>query len=97
VLHRLTAQRLLSRSDDARDRRRAVLQLTRRGVRANEVRHGTVEAAVGAALESISDRDRAAARRVLESLAAHLAPATGPRTSPRRPVRPRPAVERSRT
>lgn len=96
VLQRLVSQRLLSRSDDARDRRRAVLHLTRRGSRANEVRHGTVEAAVAAALDGISQRDRTAARRVLEELAAHLSPAGGEGVSPLR-ARPRIAAERRHT
>jgi len=96
VLQRLVSQRLLSRSDDARDRRRAVLHLTRSGSRANEVRHGTVEAADAAALDGINQRDRTAARRVLEELAAHLAPAVGKGVSPLR-ARPRIAAERSHT
>jgi DNA-binding MarR family transcriptional regulator len=75
VLQRLGEQRLLARSDDPGDRRRAVLRLTRRGARINEVRHGTVEAAITQALEGISERDRVATKRVLERLAAHLEPA----------------------
>ncbi len=72
VLQRLVAQRLLTRTDDPRDRRRAVLRLTRRGARANAVRRGTVESSIEKALDGISGRDRAATRRVLEGLAAHL-------------------------
>lgn len=72
VLQRLAAQRLLQRVDDPLDRRRAVLRLTSRGIRANAVRNGTVEAAVAEALEGVSARDRAATRRVLERLARHL-------------------------
>ena len=75
VLQRLVAQRLLARSDDPGDRRRAVLGLTKRGARVNAARRGTVEAAIAQALEGISERDRAATRRVLERLAAHLEPA----------------------
>jgi DNA-binding MarR family transcriptional regulator len=74
VLQRLTAQRLLHRVDDAHDRRRAVLQLTRRGARANAVNTGTVEAAVARALDGVSGRDRLATRRVLQRLARALAP-----------------------
>lgn len=82
VLQRLIAQRLLRRTHDPRDRRRAVLHLTPRGVRANAVSTGTVEAAVAQALEGVNHPDRAAAMRVLERLADHLtgsmvAPAIG--------------------
>jgi DNA-binding MarR family transcriptional regulator len=74
VLRRLTAERLLSRIEDPRDRRRAILRLTRTGRRVNAVRTGTVEAAVAAALRGISKADRAATKRVLVRLAAHLRP-----------------------
>jgi DNA-binding MarR family transcriptional regulator len=76
VLQRLVAQRLLGRSDDPSDRRRAVLRLTTRGARVNGARQGTVEAAIALVLEGISVRDRMATRRVLERLAAHLESAT---------------------
>ena len=72
VIQRLISQRLLARTDDPNDRRRAVLRLTSRGARVNAVRQGTVEAAITDALAGVSDRDRAAARRVLHRLAAHL-------------------------
>jgi DNA-binding MarR family transcriptional regulator len=93
VLQRLVAQRLLHRVDDPRDRRRAILRLTRRGLRANAVRSGTVEAAIEEALKGISDVDRRATRRVLERLARHLEPSvskaagTRARTSRDRPAR----------
>lgn len=74
VLQRLVGQRLLARQHDPRDRRRAVLRLTPRGTRINAVARGTVEAAVADALDGLSSRDRAATRRVLERLAAHLQP-----------------------
>jgi DNA-binding MarR family transcriptional regulator len=72
ILQRLTTQRLLHRTDDPRDRRRARLRLTARGARANAVRQGTVESAIAGALANVSERDRAVARRVLERLARHL-------------------------
>lgn len=72
VLQRLVGQRLLVRSGDPDDRRRAVLHLTARGARANAARRGTVEAVIALALEGISPRDRMASKRVLERLAAHL-------------------------
>lgn len=72
VLQRLVVQRLVVRIDDPRDRRRAVLRLTARGVRANSTRGRTVESAIGEALAGVSARDRVATRRVLERLARHL-------------------------
>jgi DNA-binding MarR family transcriptional regulator len=79
VLHRLVTQRLLRRSDDARDRRRALFHLTPRGARVNARVTGTVEAAIAAALRESHARDRASTRRVLERLVRHLEPsATAP-------------------
>jgi DNA-binding MarR family transcriptional regulator len=72
VIRRLVTQRLLVRADDPRDRRRAVLHLTRRGSRANATRTGTVESAVAEALAGSRQPDREAARRVLDRLARHL-------------------------
>jgi DNA-binding MarR family transcriptional regulator len=93
VLQRLVGQRLLARSDDPGDRRRAVLRLTKRGARVNAARQGTVEAAIAQALEGISDRDRMATNRVLEGLAAHLQPAGTPGPARRSHVRS-PAAQR---
>jgi DNA-binding MarR family transcriptional regulator len=78
VLQRLAGQRLLARSEDPADRRRAMLRLTKRGARVNAARQGTVEAAITRALEGITHRDRMATRRVLERLAAHLEPTDTP-------------------
>ena len=72
ILQRLTRQRLLARADDARDRRRAVLRLTARGMRVNAVTGGTVESATAEALARTSARERAATQRVLEEVARHL-------------------------
>ncbi len=72
VLRRLVALRLLRRVGDPRDRRRAVLHLTARGVRVNAARGGTVEAAIAATLERASASDRAATKRVLRRLARDL-------------------------
>jgi DNA-binding MarR family transcriptional regulator len=76
VLQRLVNQRLLARSDDPTDRRRAVLRLTKRGARVNASRQGTVEAAIARALDGVNARDRTATKRVLERLAVHLEPPT---------------------
>jgi len=72
ILLRLVGQRLLRRSADPRDRRRAVLLLTARGARVNAANQRTVEAAVRRALAAVPARDRAAARRALTRLAGQL-------------------------
>jgi DNA-binding MarR family transcriptional regulator len=94
VLQRLIAQRLLERTNDPGDRRRAVLRLTPRGARANAVSGGTVESAIAEALSGVSDRDRTATKRVLDRLASHLngsaaEPAHAARTRRRRTARRR--------
>jgi DNA-binding MarR family transcriptional regulator len=72
VIQRMVTQGLLVRSDDPRDRRRAILRLTTRGGRANAIRRATVESSVAEALDGVRTQDRDAARRVLERLAQHL-------------------------
>lgn len=72
LLRRLTAQGLLRRTEDIRDRRRVMLSLTSRGTRVNTIRERTVEAAVGAALRGVTPSQRAATRQVLLSVAQHL-------------------------
>ena len=72
VIQRLVTQGLLVRADDPRDRRRAILRLTKRGGRVNAARRATVESSVAEALDGVSKQDREAARRVLERLAQHL-------------------------
>jgi DNA-binding MarR family transcriptional regulator len=72
VIQRMVTQGLLVRTDDPRDRRRAILRLTQRGGRANAARRATVESSVADALDGVSTQDRKAARRVLDRLAQHL-------------------------
>jgi DNA-binding MarR family transcriptional regulator len=72
VLQRLTEQSLVERVHDSKDRRRAVLRLTPVGRRINALNRGTVEHAIGVALDGVSDRDRAATRRVLARVARAL-------------------------
>ena len=72
ILRRLIALRLLRRVGNPRDRRRAILNLTLRGARVSAARGGTVEAAIAETLGSVSARDRAATRRVLQQLAQDL-------------------------
>lgn len=95
VLRRLVAQRLLTRSAHAGDRRRSVLQLTARGAKVNGTMEGTVEAAVRSTLRTVRDADREGTTRVLIALTARLDEAglaDGPRAAatpraraPRRP------------
>lgn len=72
VLRRLETQRLLERVQNPADRRRAILRLTSKGIRANASRVGTVEAAVAAGLAGVSTEDQAVASRVLERVASRL-------------------------
>ncbi len=72
VLQRLSDRRLVTRDADPLDRRRAVLQLTPKGTRANAARAGTVEAAVARTMASAHADDVAATARVLGLLARHL-------------------------
>jgi MarR family transcriptional regulator, organic hydroperoxide resistance regulator len=72
VLRRLEGQRLIARSSDALDRRKAILSLTRRGeIVVKDERH-TVERAVTRALKKVTARDLACTRRTLRLLAESL-------------------------
>ena len=73
VLKRLEAHGLLERRADPADARRALLVLTAKGRAVDAVRGGTVEAGVRRALGKLPARSVAAAREVLEVLAAELA------------------------
>jgi MarR family transcriptional regulator, organic hydroperoxide resistance regulator len=72
VLQRLVRQRLVTRRHDPRDRRRAVLHLTSRGVQTNATMKGTVESAVTRALDEVSPRDRDGCRRVINRVVGYL-------------------------
>jgi len=71
-LQRLRAKRLIARHPDPDDARRSTLRLTASG--RSRIRPGshTAEHAVAQALESLSERERAAAARLLEVLASTL-------------------------
>jgi DNA-binding MarR family transcriptional regulator len=72
VLHRLAARATIRRGTDPRDSRRALFWLTARGRRIDELRSGTVEAAITRALARGSPRRLAAARGMLGSVAVEL-------------------------
>lgn len=72
VLRRLEDAELLRRESDPFDRRRAWLQLTRRGLRLNAEREGTIEAAVAAVLAEQPDARIEAAKTLIGALAAAL-------------------------
>ena len=68
LLERLSAQRLILREVDPRDRRRAILRLSSQGRRVNSARTGTAEKTVEDALVHVTPSDRAAMTRVLQQL-----------------------------
>jgi DNA-binding MarR family transcriptional regulator len=72
VLKRLEQQGLLRRRADPVDARRSLLELTRKGARFNEEKHGTIEAAVRRALRSAPRARRDAAREMLGTIARAL-------------------------
>ncbi len=72
VLRRLEHAELLRRESDPFDRRRALFELTRRGMRLNRQRAGTIEAIVSTTLTQLPKERVAAARAVLKSIAVAL-------------------------
>ena len=72
MLQRLEQAELIRRESDPFDRRRALLALTRRGMRLNDERSGTVEASVARALSKMSKERLAGAKAVLKAIAASL-------------------------
>ena len=87
VLQRLVDQRLLLRTSDAADRRRAVLRLTARGARINSAATATVESAISRVLARTTNGDRAACRAVLERIAVELERETSAGAQPKAPRR----------
>jgi MarR family transcriptional regulator, organic hydroperoxide resistance regulator len=73
VLSRLVEGRLLARSGDPRDSRRALFQLTTRGRKVDELNSGTVEAAIRRVLGRQPASRLSAAGEVLAALATELA------------------------
>jgi MarR family transcriptional regulator, organic hydroperoxide resistance regulator len=72
VLQRLEKGQLLRRESDPFDRRRALFELTPRGVRLNEQREGTVESTITRALAKLPKDQVAATRSVLAAVASAL-------------------------
>lgn len=72
VLKRLEARGVISRATDPKDGRRALLALTDRGRELDQVRSGTVEAAVRRVLARMPSRTARSARALAEALAAEL-------------------------
>jgi DNA-binding MarR family transcriptional regulator len=72
ILRRLEERGFLRRKADDEDRRRAVLTLSQSGRSLDDVRTGTVEAAVRRTLDKAKPEDVAATRRVLELLGREL-------------------------
>ncbi len=72
ILKRLVERGLLVRRADARDGRRALLDLTARGRAVDGLRSGTVESAVRRALVRLSPRALGTAREVLEAIAGEI-------------------------
>jgi DNA-binding MarR family transcriptional regulator len=72
ILKRLVARGLLHRRADARDGRRALLELTAKGRAVDGLRSGTVESAVRRALGRLPPRALGAARDVLEAIAGEI-------------------------
>ena len=72
VLRRLERADLIRRESDPFDRRRALLELTRRGMRLNAQRRGTIEAAIARTLSKVPNGRVATTRSVLKAIAAAL-------------------------
>jgi DNA-binding MarR family transcriptional regulator len=73
ILQRLAARDAIERTRDPADTRRALFRLTQKGLAIDALRSGTVESRIRGALSSMSERDLAAAGRVLGRLADALA------------------------
>lgn len=88
IVQRLVGQDLVSRRIDPRDRRRAQLGLTPKGLRALADAPGIIEEAVTAALAELDTRQLRATTAVLAALTARVAEGSGPK-APRRKRRRR--------
>ncbi len=73
MLRRLEEAELLRRESDPFDRRRALLELTRKGMLLNDRKAGTIEAVIEEALRQLSPESIATTKTVLRSVAAAFA------------------------
>lgn len=90
MLRRLEEAELLRRESDPFDRRRALLELTRKGMALNDRRVGTIEAVVDAALSQLSKESVAMTKAVLRAVSAAFgAGDIGPADRPSRAKRSR--------
>ncbi len=91
VLDRLVRRGLLERRGDPEDGRRALFELTNRGIHVDQMRAGTVEDSVRRVLARTSDTKVHAASDVLSDLARELAePAPRPRKKAAKRTRGKP-------
>jgi len=88
MLRRLEEAEMIRRESDPFDRRRALLELTRRGMRLNDQRQGTIEAIVEATLNRLPRDQVAATKVVLSAIAAALGDG-GQQSEPQTDKRPR--------
>lgn len=72
MLQRLEQAELIRRESDPFDRRRALLELTRKGLRLNDRRAGTIEATIEEALGRLPKEHIATTKAVLGAVAAAL-------------------------
>jgi DNA-binding MarR family transcriptional regulator len=72
MLQRLEQAELIRRESDPFDRRRALLKLTRRGMRLNDQQAGTIESKIDQALRRISQERVSTAKAVLAEIALAL-------------------------
>jgi DNA-binding MarR family transcriptional regulator len=76
MLQRLEQAELIRRESDPFDRRRALIELTRRGMRLNDERRGTIEANIASVLSKMPKDKLAGAKAVLKAIASSLEAAT---------------------
>jgi DNA-binding MarR family transcriptional regulator len=85
ILERLEGRRLLVRRTDDRDRRRAVLEVTKSGKKMDVPSTGTIEASVARTLAAFPRAKLDATREVLEALTRELTDVPDRKEAVRRP------------